>query len=387
MNKKTVVIFTASAFMLAGIVSRSFAADSAADQLGLKVNCGGTFVMQSTPKANNGTNNGLSAASYEFDLKVIKEFEHNGKIKLRFKGGRGLGLDKAVRTYGGINASADPTLDGEITRAKISELFYQQSFFNDKLTVDFGKLNFWEFFARNNYAEDGDSQFITAAFSADLVIDSVPQRTALRLNYALCEKLDVDYAYFTTEVDNIDKAGINILQATYKPSQNGNYRAYVWGNNSTHYAFNNREKSGSCGFGISADQAINEDFGVFVRFGYKNPSVGTYNSETLKDFKLPASLMWNAGVQMKGIKWARVNDTAGFAIGQIYGSSDAKGYISPNYKDGAETQMELYYKFTVNNYIALTPSIQYFANPKGGNIPVKAKDDVFVYGLRTMFSF
>ncbi|MDR2351429.1 MAG: carbohydrate porin [Endomicrobium sp.] len=31
-------------------------------------------------------------------------------------------------------------------------------------------------------------------------------------------------------------------------------------------------------------------------------------------------------------------------------------------------QFEIYYKFTINNYIALTPPFQYFANPRGGNV-------------------
>ena len=87
----------------------------------------------------------------------------------------------------------------------------------------------------------------------------------------------------------------------------------------------------------------------------------------------------------------------GVAVGQIYGSSDAKGVIidynsnSGTYKDGAETQFEIYYKFTINNYIALTPAFQYFVNPRGGNVLTTATSNadknVFVYGIRTAFSF
>ncbi|MDR2251545.1 MAG: carbohydrate porin, partial [Endomicrobium sp.] len=60
------------------------------------------------------------------------------------------------------------------------------------------------------------------------------------------------------------------------------------------------------------------------------------------------------------------------------------------YKDGAETQFEVYYKFTINNYIALTPAFQYFANPRGGNVLTgtsNADKNVLVYGIRTAFSF
>ncbi|OEG70622.1 hypothetical protein ATZ36_16655 [Candidatus Endomicrobiellum trichonymphae] len=43
---------------------------------------------------------------------------------------------------------------------KITELFYQQSFLNNKLIADFSKLNFGTYLAGNEYA----SRFITDFF-------------------------------------------------------------------------------------------------------------------------------------------------------------------------------------------------------------------------------
>jgi carbohydrate-selective porin OprB len=168
---------------------------------------------------------------------------------------------------------------------------------------------------------------------------------------------------------------------------------YFWGNNSTHYKFSDpNSKSGTHGFGISADQAVNNYLGLFARVGYKNHAVEFKNSNNT--FALPLSLIWSVGAQIKGYKWLRENDTVGIAVGQIHGSSDAKGvireYNNGNYKDTAETQLEVYYKLTLNSYIALTPALQYVANPRGGNVLTNAKNannNVFVYGIRTSFNF
>ncbi|MDR3196142.1 MAG: carbohydrate porin [Endomicrobium sp.] len=405
MRRKVTALLAASSLLVSNTV---FAADSVSKGLGIKTDIGGTVIMQGTPEANDGKNKGLSAASYLFDVKLTKEFEENGKVVVRFKGGRGAGLEvdengnNGVNTYGQVNANADESLDSAAnTLAKVVELYYEQAILNDKLTVDFGKLNFCEFFADNNFAGDDNSQFLTGSFARDKTIDSVPQRPALRLNYVLFEKLDISYAYFAIDLNRFDASGINIAQFNFKPYPNGNYRLYVWGNNGVHYKYNdNTSKSGSYGFGISVDQAVNDGFGVFARCGYKEHSFGNHATGTgtdgkeLNNFALPLSVMWSVGSQFNGSKWSRDNDVLGIAIGQIYGSSDAKGVIAEynngKYKDGAETQFEVYYKFTLNNHIALTPAFQYFANPRGGNVlsgASTADKNVFVCGVRTAFNF
>ncbi|MDR1104525.1 MAG: carbohydrate porin, partial [Endomicrobium sp.] len=362
MKEKLTAFLSLSALLLSNAAFGS--ADSVTQSLGIMADVGGTVITQRTPKANDGKNKGLSAASYLFDVKLTKNIEQNGKVFARFKGGRGTGLEvdatgnNGVNSYGQANGNEDPTLDSAAnnTLAKVVELYYEQSILNDKLTVDFGKLNFWAFFADNNFAGDDNCQFLTGTFAGDKTIDSVPQRPALRLKYALFEKLDISYAYFTTDLDHFDSSGINIAQFNFKPFTNSNYRLYVWGNNGIHYKYkDNASKSGSYGFGVSIDQAINDDFGIFARCGYKEHSVGEHDkdkdgNEINNSFALPLSAMWSIGAQFKGSKWSRENDVLGIAVGQIYGSSDAKGvikeYNNGTYKDGAETQFEVYYKFT-----------------------------------------
>ncbi|MCA6071511.1 MAG: carbohydrate porin [Endomicrobium sp.] len=407
MKKKMMkILLMISVFMLLSATSKLFAAEagSVAEQFGIKVTWGGAVVMQGTPKANStkkNNNNGSNDATYASSLNITKEFENNGKIVAKFKVGRGRGLNQSLQTYAQVNSDSDHTIDpaNNDVFAKISELSYQQSFLGNKLTANVGKLNFKSYFTDNKYAKE----FITGAFSGDKVIDKAPPRIALRLNYAALDKLDISYACFTnTNLDYFNAKGVNILQAAYKPSKKDNYKVYAWLNNKEDYSSfeNNNKKSGTYGVGISADKEINKEIGIFGRFSYRDPSVGT-DMRVSADTVHPLSMSWNIGAQMKGSSWSRTNDVAGFAIGQIYGSSyyrkhkkkvmikeiDENGnkVTEKDYKDGAEIQMELYYKFVVSEHIALIPTAQYLVSPKGGN--VATDDNVFVYGIRTQFTF
>jgi hypothetical protein len=405
MKKKTMtVLLMSSAFMLLSATSKLFAAEagSIAEQFGIKVALDGAVVMQGTPKANstkNNNNKGLNDAIYATSVKLTKEFENNGKIVAKFKVGRGEGLDQSLQTYAEVNSDSEHTIDPKNDAfAKISEMSYQQSFLGNKLTANVGKLSFGSYFTNNKYAEE----FITGTFSGDKVIDKAPSRLALRLNYAALDKLDISYACFTnTNLDYFDTKGVNILQATYKPSKEDNYRAYVWLNNKEDYFSpkNMNKKSEIYGVGISADKEINKEIGIFGRFSYKDPSVGKdlqrgkddngKDADTVSTAH-PLSMAWNVGAQVKGSSWSRANDVVGFAIGQIYGSSDYRKHKvkvdkNKDYKDDAEVQMELYYKFVVNERIALVPTAQYLVSPKGGNDVTG--DNIFVYGIRTQFTF
>jgi hypothetical protein len=396
-KRKLTALGVASLLLFSNVVS---AHPSVCEGLGIKTDLSAVVILQGTPKANDGQNDELFSASYLFDLKLIKEFE-NGKVETRFKGGNGTGLEldgdgsNGVNTYAQVNANADSTFSGTIEPAKVAELYYEQRILilEKELTIDFGKLNLWAFFSANEFAGDDSDQFLTGAFCGDKTIDFVvPERPALRLNYALNDKFAISYAYFTTDLNHIDANGINIAQFHFKPIIGSNYRLYVWGNNSIHYKFSDpNSKSGTHGFGISADQTLNDVFGLFARFGYKNHAAELKENDK---FALPLSLSWSIGAQIKGSTWSRENDVVGIAVGQIYGSSDAKDvikeYNNGTYKDAAETQFEVYYKFTINSHIALTPAFQYFANPRGGNTLNNVKNadkDVFVYGIRTAFKF
>jgi hypothetical protein len=123
-----------------------------AQALNIKISGGATFVFQGTSKDNVGKpNDGSNTVVYVGDLKLEKILENNGKVVVCFKGGKGNGLSKTVQTYANVNAVSDLTFVGELAPAKVTDLYYQQSCLNDKLTVSFGKLNFTSFFKCSVY--------------------------------------------------------------------------------------------------------------------------------------------------------------------------------------------------------------------------------------------
>jgi hypothetical protein len=376
MNKKMAVVLTTCVFMLVAMLQQvALAADSLPEYLGLEFDIGGTFVLQHAPTNTTKTEKTCETAiSGLVDLNLSKEFENDGEIALHFKTSEGGGIDSnCLSTYGSVNA---------YTATRDLELFYKQPWFDNKLTANFGKLDLWRFFAGNKIADE----FITAAFGGDKLIDSEACGPSLRLGLALCKKLDIDFAYFTPNFcfcRKNPKEGIAIVQTNFKPSENGNYRLYAWLDNADHYAFSGNKVSKSYGFGISLDQAIAEDIGFFARFGYKDYLAGTYTPKKQEEFNLPLSKMWSVGTQIKGLRWSRENDIVGIALGQIFGYSKAKGHMSqayPNYKDGPETHIELYYKVVANDNFSFTPAFQYFVNPSGGN--ATSGKNIFVFGIR-----
>ena len=380
MKKKMMTVLSmVGVFALLSVTSKLLAteAGSVAEQFGIKTEWDGTVTMQGTPKAN-GTNDGSNDAIYATSVKLTKEFENNRKIVAKFKIGRGSGLDQSLQAYAQVNSDSDDTINPQTNDAfaKIAELSYQQSFLDTKLTANIGKLSFGSYFADNKYADD----FVTDNFSGDKIINNTPGRLALRLHYMALDKLDISYACFTnTNLDCFDIKGVNILQVTYKPSQKDSYKVYAWLDNKEDYlSFENiYEKSGNYGVGISLDKEMTEKIGMFGKFAYKDTSVGSLS----------------IGAQAKGSLWSRANDVVGFAIGQIYCPSDYKKYENKttikigtrDHQGGVETQIELYYKFVVTKHIALIPTVQYLVNPKGGNVATDG--DIFVYGIRTQFTF
>jgi carbohydrate-selective porin OprB len=179
------------------------------------------------------------------------------------------------------------------------------------------------------------------------------------------------YGYFAGSLDNISAEGFNIAQINFKPFEKGNYRLYCWSSNYEGGKFRDGGNQGGYGFGASLDQAISEIVGLFARIGYSDPEV------------YEKSIEWSLGAQIKGSAWYRENDKAGIAIGQIGNSS--RWAKDMNAKHGSETQTELYYSYAINKNLAVTPVIQYFANPSAAN--AISSNNIFVYGIRTQINF
>jgi len=294
-----------------------------------------------------------------------KEFENNSKIITTFKYhdlAKPHPTDSNQATYVGINKNSSSSLTSS------SEFLYQKSFLvsSNKLIVNLGVFGFSKCFAKNNYADDPKSQFLTGAFVSDKIIET-KNKFGLVLSYE-SPKIDIAGGYFAPLSDEFDANGFTILQITYKPSKKGNYRLYGW------IDTNYKKIEEIYGIGASLDQEIGKKMGVFLKFGYKSGD----EKRICKDPEILLLGFWNAGIQIKDI--IGLKDTLGLAVGEIYSFPKQ----DENFIRG-ETQTELYYRFELGANLSITPSIQYIVNPKGKDGDID--NGLFAYALRTHLKF
>jgi high affinity Mn2+ porin len=141
------------------------------------------------------------------------------------------------------------------------------------------------------------------------------------------------------------------------------------------------------GFGISADQYLTNDFGVFAKASYNDGK-----TETWAFTEIDRSL--SLGAVLKGTSWSRKDDELGLAFVGNGISKDHKDYLAAggygfiigdgqlNYSP--ELIAEVYYK--VNAYqhkLWLSPDYQFIANPAYNH----DRGPVNVFSLRAHVEF
>jgi high affinity Mn2+ porin len=141
------------------------------------------------------------------------------------------------------------------------------------------------------------------------------------------------------------------------------------------------------GFGISADQYLSKDFGVFAKVSYNDG-----HTETWYFTEIDRSLSF--GGVLKGTSWKRADDELGLAFVANGLSTPHKDYLAAggygfiigdgklNY--GHEMIAELYYKINAfQKKVWLTPDYQFILNPAYN----KDRGPVNVFSLRAHVEF
>jgi carbohydrate-selective porin OprB len=345
---------------------------SAAEYLGIDVQASATLILQGVDKNNDGSGKGINDGSYSLNVGIGKEFSNGAIAFINLETGAGAGLNgSGLMTYGGVNQDA---INGNSV-IEAAQFWYQQPLFDNKFTVTFGKIDPSAYFDQNKYANNETTQFVNRSFKNNAVISFPGNRLGFRMTYSPVEMIDITYGYAASDNgwENIDAYGFNALQVNFKPFKDGNYRLIYWASNIPMQKFKDGKETGGYGFAASIDQKLSKIIGVFARFGWRDASV------------YPTSMSWSAGAHLNGSLWTRKHDAAGLAVGQIMQSSDFTDSAVPALKNDAETQSELYYNFTINKHLAISPAVQYILKPAGGNAP--DDNDVFVYGIRTQITF
>ncbi len=354
---------------------------------GLTIRAGATFIVQGTNNANADelTRNGESSldGSYSIDLEFEKEFENYGMAFIHLETGDGAGVEDELKVFSNVNRDADDSNNG----ISLTEVWYEQHFKSIPLILTFGKIDSTAYLDTNEYANDECGQFLGHMFRNSPAIEFPDDNAAgMRLSVEPVSFLDIELIAMDTDADwedifdNLFFSG----QFNFKPNlfeRTGNYRFYAWLNGKDHIKWSDvsRIKEKNYGFGISFDQELTDNLGMFARYGCQNSAV--YSSG--EDFSLEQS--WGAGFQLVGNLWGRDDDIFAIAFGQIMPSDDYKKAGS-NLKARSEDHLEVYYSFKVNDHLTVSPDFQVIGDPFGGDA-AKGENTIIVGGLRAQICF
>ena len=140
------------------------------------------------------------------------------------------------------------------------------------------------------------------------------------------------------------------------------------------------------GFGISADQALTDNLGIFLRGGWNDG-----HTETWAFTEIDRTIA--LGLSLKGASWGRPNDVLGTAVVVNGLSKDHRDYLAAGgygflIGDGRlhyalEEISETYYLIKVSDNVFLTPDFQFVDHPAYNS----DRGPVFIFGLRAHIEF
>ncbi len=339
-----------------------------------------------------------NGVGYNADVELTFKPDPAGEFYMRLHSGAGTGADKIFEKadeplYANLNTLADDNPDTEGT-FKILEAYYTRSFFNDRLNLVVGKTEPFIMIDDNGYANDETTQFVGKPFVNNPILDpedffapmvgvtlsltdSWEVNAVLQSNdYAGVEWNGQEWVQKEKNIyDNIFDKPFLAFQVKYSPEINGlsgNYRFYVWDNRADHIKVgepvNNPSVKPSTddgwGVGVSFDQQITENAGVFFRAAYGNKNVYSVTKFV------------SGGISLEGLIPSRPKDILGVGVASLFPNRKLEHH-SP------EVHFEGYYRIAVSDNLFITPDLQYVLNPHGNS----SNDSIVAGMVRAEFSF
>lgn len=265
----------------------------------------------------------------------------------------------------------------------VDQLWYRQHFFEDKLALQVGYLDYQTIVDKNVYANSEDKQFMNAALDNNPL---VPTANAAGLGAALYFK---PCDWYTLILGGADAQRLPL----YKPGFSTTFHDEAWflgymehdfhlkiptargpllGNYRVGMVYDpvprdvfpdedlpRRQIGDDVGLYLSFDQMLfresledKQGLGTFFRYAFHRDDTHRYNQ------------FWSVGLSYAGLVPTRNKDVLGFGFAQLVDSDEYRSHVNPESRN--ETIYELYYAIQLTPWLVLTPDIQYIDNP-GGN--------------------
>jgi high affinity Mn2+ porin len=283
----------------------------------------------------------------------------------------------------------------------------------NRITLSVGKFAANDFFDDNAYSDDPRTQFMNLALGESSAWDypaDVVSFTAGAVVEWNTPTTTLHYGIFMepTEVDgprldyHVNRAYGQILQFDDRYIWNGLHgtvRPFVFWNQAKMGLYSaaaaqpypeniasTRAYRSKEGAGVSWDQELGDDLGIFARLSWNDG-----RTETFAFTEIDRSVA--TGISLKGSRWNRPNDVVGLAAAADGLSSDHRHYLEEggiglNLGDGRlsyapEEIVEIYYAFQPWKWLQISPDYQYIVNPGYNSV----RGPVSVYAIRGHVQF
>lgn len=317
-----------------------------------------------------GSSRGQTGAPFQPELTVRPARSSEFFVKLGFAGDSTTnGSSPFALPPWAVDRAADVEAINGRDRDHLLQAWY-------RLTVDFGAdrmlratagiIDAADFLDGNAYSNDEFAQFMNAALvnSATLFIPAYDGGVALDWATPRWSARGVYMNVGENDAGNdYDFYGFELARRLDAPTGRGNYRLSV---NRTNGRFSDRAGAAGrrlAGIGLSFDQELGDLLGVFVRIGWQD-------DEAAIDYESSHSI----GVHIHGNAWGRTDDNIGVGL----------AYLNGNRRDLERTCVtEAYYRYVLNDFLALTGDVQYMADDRGD----RADPADFILGVRATIEF
>jgi carbohydrate-selective porin OprB len=261
-----------------------------------------------------------------------------------------------------VNADAE-TLGDQDEKLTVREGWLWLQFLNDRLDFFIGKLDLTNYFDRNAFANDETTQFLNAALVNNAMLKQPVNGVGVTLRWDAGRDLGFSLGAQTTHdldedlwsepfvIGEIDYHSTFLIE--------GNYRLWV---RVSSLSAPDRERR-MYGGGISIDQLLTPQFGLFVRAGLNQ-------IEGISQTFFAAS----GGFRGIGPLWNRPRDRVGV------------GYSFQREMEGDEQITEVYYNLFLTDYLSVIGNVEWLIH--GPNqVTGGTNNNVVIPGLRAVVVF
>jgi hypothetical protein len=287
------------------------------------------------------------------DIVVTARPTPNVTFLLDVEGVVGLGPDQALGTLSVVNAESE-RLEGAEKRLYVREAWVRLQTPDAGVRFNIGKLDVTHYIDRNFFAEDETRQFLAKALVTNPMLHEPPNSPAASIRVS---RGQWRYALGVHAPDDVDgeMTGLPFIVGELGRRDifplPGHYR---WWARVTSVA--DRRDDVTWGTGLSVDQLVADNVGVFARAGFSR-----------SDGESVTSHAWSAGVQHSPTWLDRPKDLAGI------------GYSFVRESSGREHLVETYYNLSLADCCSVIVNVQWITG--GGT------RDAVLPGLRAVVLF